>query len=177
MSSLASWRTSAEPTIPLCPATKTRLPLSSNGVLAIGNLVPRNRQIRGHHLLHELRKARLRRPAELLPRLAGIADQKIDFGRAEINGIDADHGLAGFLVDAGLLHALAPPDDAAADFGKRQFDELTHRTRLAGRQHEIVRPIGLQYPVHAHDIILGVTPVALGVEIAEIEHLFEANMP
>src|SRR5271169_3606623 len=76
-SSIASRRTSAAPTIPRWPATKTVLPVSSNGVLAIGDLPPGIREIARHHLLHQLRKARLRLPAEFLPRLAGVADQQI----------------------------------------------------------------------------------------------------
>src|SRR5260370_9733836 len=102
--------------MPRCPATKTVLPFSSNGVLAIGNLAPGNLEIARHHFLDELRKARLRLPAELLPRLAGVADQEIDFGRAQIYGIAANQILAGFLVDAVLLNASAAPFDAAADF-------------------------------------------------------------
>src|ERR1019366_1007164 len=78
-SSRASRRASAPPTIPLCPATKTVLPFSSNGVLAIGNLAPRNREISRHHLLDELGEARLRLPAALLARLASVADQEVDF--------------------------------------------------------------------------------------------------
>src|SRR3979409_526002 len=69
--SRASRRTSAAPTIPPCPATKTVLPFSSNGVLAIGNLPPGDVEIARHHFLDELRKARLRLPAELLARLGG----------------------------------------------------------------------------------------------------------
>src|ERR1700728_3473263 len=111
-----SRRTSAPPTIPLCPATKTVLPSSSNGVLAIGDLPPRNGEVSRHHLLDQFCKARPRLPAELLARLAGVADQKIDFGGTEIHGIDAHHGLAGFCVDAGFLDALAAPFDSAANF-------------------------------------------------------------
>ena len=40
-------------------------------------------------------EGRLGLPAELLARLAGVADQKIDFGRPEIDRIDANEGLAG----------------------------------------------------------------------------------
>jgi hypothetical protein len=39
---------------------------------------------------------------------------------------------------------LAAPFDAAADLGECQFDEFTHRTGLAGSQHEIVGLICLQ---------------------------------
>src|ERR1700753_2984231 len=76
----ASRRTSALPTMPRWPATKTVLPFSSNGTLAIGSLVLGLIEIAGDHILHQLRKARLRLPAEFLPRLAGIANQQIDLG-------------------------------------------------------------------------------------------------
>src|SRR5580692_6166717 len=105
--SWASLRTSAAPTIPRCPATKTVLPLSSNGLLAIGDLPSRDRKVARHHLLDQLRKRRFRFPAEHLARLAGIADQFIDFGGAEIHRIDAHKRLSRLAVDAGFLDALA----------------------------------------------------------------------
>src|SRR4051812_35318150 len=83
--SRASRRISAAPTMPRWPATKTVLPFSSNGVLAIGDLPLCDRQIARDHLLDELGERRLRLPAEFLVRLGGIADQQLDFGRAEIN--------------------------------------------------------------------------------------------
>src|ERR1700694_5885434 len=142
--SCASLRTSAAPTIPPSPATKTVLPFSSNGVLAIGDLPPGNRKIPRQHLLDELGDRRRRLPADFFARLAGVADQEIDFGRTEILGIDADDGLAGFLVDTGFLDALAAPFDAAANFGERDLDEFAHRAGLAGRQHEVVGRVRLQ---------------------------------
>jgi hypothetical protein len=51
----------------------------SNGVLAIGTPGARS-QDRPPPFPDQLREACLRLPAELLPRLAGIADQLIDFG-------------------------------------------------------------------------------------------------
>src|SRR5260370_7904663 len=109
--SCASLRTSAAPTIPPWPATKTVLPFSSNGGLAMGNLPPRNRKIARHHFLDRLRKARLRLPAELLPRLAGVADQFVDFGGTKIRRIDANDGLAGLPAHAGSFPTLPPPFD------------------------------------------------------------------
>src|SRR5580692_8389631 len=172
----ASRRTSAPPTMPRWPATKTRWPFSSNGVLAIGHLAPGDCEIAGHHLLDEFGEARLRFPAELLVRLAGVADQKVDLGGTEILRIDPNQRLAGFLVDAGFLDTLAAPFDAASDFGERQFDELAHRAGLARGQHEIVRLICLQDLVHADDVILGMAPVALGVEIAEVKRLLKPGL-
>src|SRR5205085_1181696 len=106
-SSRASLRTSADPTMPRWPATKTVLPFSSNGRLAIGDLPPRGPEVGGHHLLDEFAERGLRLPAEFSLRLAGIADQKIDLGRAEICWIDPHQSCTGFLVDAGLVDALA----------------------------------------------------------------------
>src|SRR3981189_992768 len=85
-----SLRTSELPTIPPCPATKTVLPFSSNGILAMGGLPPGYRKIARHHFLDELREARLGLPAELFAGLAGVADQEFDFGGAEIYRIDTN---------------------------------------------------------------------------------------
>src|SRR5882757_2015705 len=83
-SSRASRRTSAEPTIPRWPATNTVLPFSSNGGLAIGGLPFSDCQIARDHLPDQLGERRFRRPAELLARLAGIANQQVHFSRPEI---------------------------------------------------------------------------------------------
>src|ERR1700722_17773139 len=120
-SSCASRRSTA-PTIPPCPATKTVLPFSSNGVLAIGGLPPGDIEIARHHLLDQLGKRRFRLPTEHLARLAGVADQLIDLGGTEINRIDANERLAGFAVDAGLLDTLAAPFNVAAGFRERDLD-------------------------------------------------------
>src|SRR5882724_13444864 len=100
--SCASLRTSAEPTMPRCPATKTVFPFSSNGVFAIDDLLSGRCEIARHHLPDEVREFGFRLPAELCPRLAGIADQEIDLRGTEIGRIDADDGLAGLLVNAGF---------------------------------------------------------------------------
>src|SRR5713226_1724488 len=174
--SRSSRRTSALPTIPPCPATKTVLPFSSNGILAIGDLPPRDCEIARHHFLDELRETRLRLPAEFFACLGGVADQEIDFGRAKILGIDSNHGLARLLVDTGFLDTLAAPLDDAADFRERDLDEFANRAGLAGGEHEVVGRVHLQYPVHALDIIPGVAPVALCLEISEVKRVFETGL-
>ena len=57
-----------------------------------------------------------------------------------------------------------------------RLDEFAHRAHLAGRQHEIVGRVRLQDRMHALDIVASVAPVALGLEIAEIDGLFEAEL-
>src|SRR5262249_20209590 len=135
-SSCARRRTSALPTMPRWPATKTVFPFSSNGRLAIGDLALGDLQIARHHFLYELGKARLRLPAELLARLAGVADQQIDLRWTEIDRVDAHQGLARLPVDAGFLDPLAAPLDGTTDLRKRKLDQLAHRPGLAGRHHK-----------------------------------------
>src|ERR1700744_4801332 len=95
-SSCASRRTSAAPTMPRCPATKTVLPFSSNGVFAIGGPPPGGREVARGHFLYEFDERRFRFPAELCTRLGSVANQQIDLGRAEIHRIDPNQSLAGF---------------------------------------------------------------------------------
>src|ERR1700677_1511959 len=176
MSSRESRRTSAAPTIPPCPATKTVLPFSSNGVLAIGGLPSGDIEIARHHLLDQLGKRRFRLPAKPLARLAGVADQLVNLGGAEINRIDTNERLAGFTVDAGFLDALAAPLDGAAGFRERDLHEFAHRPGFAGRQHEIIGRVRLQDLVHAFDVIPGVAPIALGLEVSEIKRIVETGL-
>src|SRR5262249_49742580 len=67
------------------------------------------------------------------------------------------------------------PYDRAADFSEGDLDELTHRMRLAGRQHKIVGFVMLQYAPHSFHVVAGMAPVALGVQIAEIESFLQAQ--
>ena len=115
-------------------------------------------------------------PAELLLCFCRIAEQEFHLGRAEISGIDAHDRFAGALVDAGLVDALALPGDAAADMGEGALDELAHGMRLAGRQHVIVGLGLLQHAPHALDVIAGVAPVALGVDVAHVERVLHAEV-
>src|SRR5665213_2922525 len=174
--SCTSRRISAAPTMPRCPATKTVLPFSSNGVLSIGGLPPGGNKIARDHFLHELDERRFRLPAELCTRLGGVADQQIDLCGAEIHGIDANQRLTGFLVDACFVDPLTAPRDHAANLGQGQFDEFAHRAGFAGRQHEIVRLIRLQHKVHALDIILGVAPVTLRRQVPEIQRILDPGL-
>ena len=64
-----------------------------------------------------------------------------------------------------ISSAPLPRHSMLRPIGKRARDELSHRTGLAGSQHEIVRHVRLRIlciPPH-------MPPVAPGLEIAEIE--------
>src|SRR3981081_2685787 len=67
-------------------------------------------------------------------------------------------------------HSMLRPTSANA------ISTNSHRAGLAGRQHEVVGRLRLQYSVHALDIIPGVPPIAFRPEVSEIERLFEAGL-
>ena len=82
--------------------------------------------------------------------LRRVADQVLDLGRAQEARVDA-HVLLG-----------VEPDVREGD-----VDELAHRVRLAGGDHVVVGLVLLEHQPHRLDVVLGVAPVALGVEVAE----------
>jgi hypothetical protein len=47
--------------------------------------------------------------------------------------------------------------------------EKFNRMHLAGSKHEVIRFVLLHHEPHAFDVIFGVAPVALGIEIAEVD--------
>ena len=57
-----------------------------------------------------------------------------------------------------------------------QLDELAHAVGLAGGQHVIVGLILLQDAPHALDIVARMAPVALGVQVAEIQAVLPAML-
>ena len=134
----------------------------------------RRREVARDHFGHQFVEADPVLPAEDGARLGGVAYQIVDLGRAEIARIDPDERLAGLGVDAGLLGALpAPCDLRSTSANARSTNSRT--CAFAGREHVVVGLVLLQHQPHALDIVAGVAPVALGVEIAEIELLLQAE--
>ena len=118
--SRASRRTSAAPTMPRWPATQTRLPservdrLTRDGPV-VAPLLLRRRPARSAATISATSSAKLVlwRPAELVARLGGIAQQLVDLGRAEVARIDRARASSPVrCVDAHLVDALAAPRDA-----------------------------------------------------------------
>src|SRR5947207_3237067 len=176
-SSRASRRTRAPPTMPRWPATKMRRPPSGNISGFAGAalmLFAHRRQIGRHHLGHQFAETRLVAPAQLGPRLGRIALQEINFGGAEVPRIDGNQDLPVLGVDTLLLGSGAAPGDRAADLGEGQFDEFAHRMSLARGDHIVARSFPLCDQPHGLDVIAGMAPIALGIEIAEIEARLKA---
>ena len=89
--------------------------------------------------------------------LVGSPQQQIDFGRAKVAFINLDVFLP---IESELAEDL--------------LEKLANAMRLAGGQDVIVGCLVLQHRPHAFDVVAGESPVALRVEVAEIELLLEA---
>ena len=88
----------------------------------------------------------------------GVADEHMFLGGAIKLGID--HNVV-FVVEVGVSKGL--------------FAELANGVSLARSDNVIVRFLLLQHRVHGPDVIFGVTPVALGVEVTEFQFGLQAK--
>ena len=93
-------------------------------------------------------------------RLRRVADEQIDLGRTEEARI--------------LLHVLLPVVEAG--LFERRLDELAHLVRLAGGDDVVVGLVLLQHQPHRLDVVAGVAPVALGLEVAEHEVFLQPEL-
>ena len=108
-------------------------------------------------------------PAEEGLGLGGVAEQLLHFGGAEIARVDLDEHFSGGRVDALLVDAFAFPAQLDADMMEGQGAELADGVVLARSDDEVLRLLLLQDEPHALHVVLGVAPVAEGVEVAEVE--------
>ena len=108
-------------------------------------------------------------PAQFALGLAGVAPEVDNVGRAVEVGADLDNDLAGGLVDALLVHALADKFELDAHIVEGQLAELADGVLLTGGNDEILGRFVLQNQPHALDIILGIAPVAQAGQVAQIQ--------
>jgi hypothetical protein len=68
------------------------------------------------------------------------------------------------------------PHNAHSDLGKHLLDEFSHRMRLTSRQDVIIWFRLLQKSPRALDIISRMSPIALGVKVAEKKRLLSTEL-
>src|ERR1700682_1953207 len=119
---------------------------------------PQHLEIRAGHQADQLLEGRLRLPAEVALRLGGIADQMVDLRRSHERRVDHDVPLE--VSEAGLV--------------ERALAALAHGVRLARRDHVVLGGVLLEHQPHRFDVVLGVAPIAFGVEVAEADLLGDA---
>jgi len=112
-----------------------------------------------HHDLDEFFEEDLGFPPELFFGLGGIADQEFNLGGTFIAGV--------------VFDILLPVETGA---GEGDLAELFHAVGLVGADHVVVGFILLEHHPHHLDVFLGVAPVALRVEIAEVDVVLDAGL-
>ena len=132
-------------------------------------------RIFSHHFPHQFAEGGAGRPAKLSLGFAGIAEQGFDFGGTGVARVHRTPATA-LVVVALLVHALAAPGDAHAQFRRGLFDEFPHAMLFAGGDDVVFGPVLLQHqPLHL-DVIAGVAPVAPGGQVAEVETVLQAEL-
>ena len=135
-------------------------------------------EVFAHHFGHEFLKGSLGRPAQLNLGLGRVAQQGFDFGGAEIAWVHGDDELValGSFPVAFLVHAFAFPTDGHAQFLGGGVDEVAHAVLHAGGDDEIFGLRLLQHePLH-FNVVLGVAPIALGVQVAQEQAVLQAQL-
>src|SRR5690606_30979756 len=125
---------------------------------------------------NELRETGLVPPAELLMRLACVAEKHVDFRWPEIARIDTDQNLPADFINPDFIGALPLPHDTPANFGKGQFDKFPHGMGFARCQHIVVRLVLLDDPPHALDIIARMSPITARIDIAEKQNILQPEL-
>ena len=110
-------------------------------------------------IFDELLEADLGLPAELAAGLRRIADEEVDLGRPLVAGVEPD-----------VFFPVEP----------EERERLLENSRTLwvsfGRDDVVVRPVLLEHEPHHLHVLLGVAPVALGLEVAEEELVLEPDL-
>ena len=132
------------------------------------------------HDLHQLLKGGgVGVPAEFGAGLRGVAPEVDDIGGAVEVGGDFHEGLADEVVwaadaDALLVLGFALPLEFDADIVEGELGKLAD-AMLHSRGDDVVLGLaGLEDEPHTLDVVLGVAPVAEGVEVAEVKFVLQA---
>ena len=162
-----SRRTSAEPTIPWCPAMKsfkfgaypeaTRRWLNSAEPIR-ASCCASSRSWSTMILTSSLKRTFGSQPS-CRRGLLGVAYEEVDLG--------------GALVALVVLHVLLPVETEQPE---GLLAELPDAVRLVGGDDVVVGIVLLEHEPHHVDVLLGVAPVAAGVEVAEVEGLLQAEL-
>src|SRR5262245_588682 len=125
-----------------------------------------------------VRETHPRAPAELFAGLGRVAEERLDLGRPEVARVDPHHFLArrgepaaarDRIDDGDLLGAGAAPGQRDAQLARGRHHEIAHAVLLAGRDDEVIGLLLLQYQPFRLDVVAGMAPVALRVEVPEVK--------
>lgn len=66
---------------------------------------------------------------------------------------------------------LSFPNDSDTDMSESLLDEFTNGVGLSSSENEIIRFVLLKHSPHSLDVVTGVSPITLGVQVTEVEAL------
>src|SRR5580704_6138696 len=108
-------------------------------------------------------------------RLAGIAEQRFDLGRPKITRVDGYDGFAMLIIGL-LFYAGALPDEVDVKTCRSHGDKFADTVLHSGGDDVVDSVLLLKHqPLHLY-VIAGVPPVALGIKVAEVELVLQAEL-
>src|SRR4029077_10916221 len=122
-----------------------------------GCVVREQIHVRVDHDADQLLESYFRFPIETLLRFRRITEQQVDLG--------------GALVARVVFYELLP---IQINMRESRLDELAHRVRFAGGQHEVVAFAELHNSPHPFDVLRCISPIAFCVQVAEEQFLLHA---
>mmetsp|Transcript_1083 Transcript_1083/g.1870 ORF Transcript_1083/g.1870 Transcript_1083/m.1870 type:complete len:369 (+) Transcript_1083:223-1329(+) len=151
------------------------------GLLSLGILgnAPDHLEVLLNHLLHQVIEGGTELPSNLFLRLGGVTEEKFDLGRSEVAGINL-HKLAALIgsINSDLIDGsgLASPLDGSTNNLEGLLDKLTDGVSLSGSEDVVIGLILLKHAPHTLDVVAGMAPITLGVDVSEVEALVDALM-
>jgi len=127
-------------------------------------------QISLDHLLDQGIKLDLTLPSELLVGLGRVAEQQLDLGGAVVSRVDTDTDGA-ILITSNLLLGSTLPGDGSTSGLEGLLDKLTDSVHLSGGEDKVISSLLLEHAPHTLDIVTGVTPITLGIQVSEVQAL------
>ena len=146
------------------------------GLLSLGILgnAPDHLEVLLNHLLYQVVKRGAELPSDLLLGLGWVTEEKLNLSGSEVAGVNL-HKLAALIggINSDLIDGsgLASPLDGGADNLEGLLDKFTDGVGLSSGEDVVIRLILLEHAPHALDVVAGVAPITLGVDVAEVEAL------
>mmetsp|Transcript_14834 Transcript_14834/g.30585 ORF Transcript_14834/g.30585 Transcript_14834/m.30585 type:complete len:350 (-) Transcript_14834:231-1280(-) len=127
-------------------------------------------EIHFNHLLDQVREGSAGDPSQLVLGLGGVSQQEIDFSGTEVTGVNLDQDtrfIGGINTNFFDGSGGSLPFNLSVDHGKGSLDEFTDSVGFSRGQYVIIGFVLLKHSPHTFNIITGVSPITLSVEVTQ----------
>ena len=129
-------------------------------------------EIFGHHFRNKLFETDFRDPSEFLLCFGCISEKGLDFCRAEIAVVDGNYAVS-IGIKAFFLNTTPLPCDGYTDLFCCSINKLTNAMLFTRSNNKILRFLLLEHePLH-FNIIFGMSPIAQGIKVSEVEAILK----